>query len=90
MRIEVKKPVTIRVDNIGAIYMTKDLNTLQCSKHVDVKYKYVTKFIDKGFCEIIFVKTEKNQSKGLTKNLWKELHEKYTKNFIKSKEDILN
>ena len=88
--IEVKKPVTIRVDNIGAIYMAKDSNTSQRSKDVDVQYKYVTEFIDKGFCEIIFVKTEKNQSKGLTKNLWKELHEKYTKNFIKSKEDILN
>ena len=60
--IEVKKPVTIRVDNIGAIYMAKDSNTSQRSKHVDVRYKYVTEFIDKGFCEIIFVKTEENQS----------------------------
>ena len=83
IRIEVKKLVTIRVDNIGAIYMAKDSNTLQCSKYVDVRYKYVTEFIDKRFCEIMFIKTEENQSNGFKKNLSRELHEKHTKNLIK-------
>ena len=88
MEIKVKKPVTIRVDNIGAIYMAKDSNTSQRSKHIDVRYKYVTEFVDEGFCEIIFVKTEDNHSDGFTKNLGRELHEKHTKNFMKSKEEI--
>jgi len=56
-----------------------------------VKYIFITlvsTFIDEGFCEVIFVKTEENQSDGFTKNLGRELHEKHTKNFIKSKEEI--
>ena len=88
MGIEIKKPITIRVDNIGAIYMAKDSNTSHCSKHVDVRYKYVTEFIDKGFCEIIFLKTEENQSNGFKKNLSRKLHEKYTKNLIKQKDQV--
>ena len=88
MGIEVKKPVTIRVNNIGAIYIAKDLNTSQRSKHVDVRYKYVTEFIDEGFLEIIFVKSEENQSDGFTKNLSRELHEKHTKNLIKWKDQV--
>ena len=46
MGIKDKKPVTIRVDNIGAIHMAKDSNTSHCSKHVDVRHKYVTEFVD--------------------------------------------
>ena len=46
MGIKDKKPVTIRVDNIGAIHMAKDSNTSHRSKHVDVRYKYVTEFVD--------------------------------------------
>ena len=67
MEIKVKKPVTI--NNIGAIYMAKDSKASQHSKHIDVRYKYVTEFIDERFCEVIFVKTEINQSDGFTKNL---------------------
>ncbi len=75
MEIKVKKPITNRVD------MAKDSNTVQRSKHINVRYKYVTEFIAKGFCEVIFVKTEDNQSDGFTKNVCGELYQKHTKNF---------
>ena len=54
MEIKVKKPITNRVD------MAKDSNTVQRSKHINVRYKYVTEFIAKGFCKVIYVKTEDN------------------------------
>ena len=49
---------------------------------------YIILFVDEGFCEIIFVKTEDNHSDGFTKNLGRELHEKHTKNLMKTKEEI--
>jgi len=45
--------------------MAKDSNTSQRSKHVDVRRKYLTEFVDEGFCEVTFVKTEDNQSDGI-------------------------
>ena len=35
MKIAVKYQVTIKVDNVGAIFMASDITTMCCMKHVD-------------------------------------------------------
>ena len=41
MKIAVKYPVTVRVDNMGAIFMASNIMTTCHTKHVDIRYKYV-------------------------------------------------
>ena len=41
MIIEANLPITVRVDNVGAIFMSENLNTSNRSNHVDTRYRFV-------------------------------------------------
>ena len=68
MKIIVKYPVTVRVDNVGAIFMASNITTTCCTKHVDIRYKYVNEYVEDGVVKIVFVKSADNDSNILTKN----------------------
>ena len=72
MKILVKYPVMVRVDNVCAIIMASNITTTCCTK-------YVNEYIENGVVKIIFVQSAENNSKILTKNLSVELHEKHLK-----------
>ena len=38
-------PVMVRVDNLGMIFMASNITTTSCTKHVDIKYMYVTEYV---------------------------------------------
>ena len=42
MKILVKYPVMVRVDNVGAIFMASDITITCHTKHVDIQYKYIS------------------------------------------------
>ena len=48
MKIKVKLPIVVNVDNMGAIFMSKNINTSGQSKHIDVRTKYVNEFVEDG------------------------------------------
>ena len=56
-----------RVDNIGAIFMASNITTTSCTKHVDIRYKYVNEFVEDEIVKIVFVKSADNGSNILTK-----------------------
>ena len=60
--IKVEVPITVQVDNVGAIFMSENVTTSNRTKHVDVRYKYVKTFVDEEFVKIIFVKSEDNRA----------------------------
>ena len=76
MKIIVKYPVMVRVDNIGAIFMTSNIMTMCHTKHVDIMYKYVNEYVEAGVVKIAFVKSADNDINILTKKLSAELHKK--------------
>ena len=41
MKILVKCPFMVRVDNVGAIFMARNITTTSHTKHMDIRYKYV-------------------------------------------------
>jgi hypothetical protein len=55
MHIKVELSITVHVDNIGAIWMSQNVNTLSCTKHVDIPTKYVNEHCEDGVLKIIFV-----------------------------------
>ena len=70
---KVKLPIVIRVDNVGAIFLSENVAISQRTKHVDIRYRFVQEFILDGFLKIVFVKTEENDADIMTKNLRKDL-----------------
>ena len=86
MKIKVKLPVTVRVDNMGAIFMAKNISTSNRSKHVDVRTKYVNEVVEDGKLKIVYVESGNNDADILTKNLGGELYSKHVKKFIKGRD----
>ena len=48
MRINVQLPVIVRVDNVGAIFMSENLTTTSRTKHIDIRSKYVVNMLRMG------------------------------------------
>ncbi len=85
IKIKVKFPIIVSVDNVGAIFMTKNITTTWYSKHVDISYKFVTEFIQDGIIKVISFKSA-NDSDIVTKNLGSELHSKNAGKLFSMKE----
>ena len=85
MEIPVKLPITVRVDNIGAIFMAENVVASARTKHTDLRAKFITQYIDEGFIKIIFVRSEENLSDGFTKNVSGDIFERHTKTFMGKK-----
>ena len=83
--IQIQLPVIVRVDNVGAVFMAKNITTTGRTKHVDIRTKYVNEYVEDGMVKIIFVKTEDNLADCLTKNLGSSLHTKHSQKMIKLK-----
>jgi len=52
--IEVQLPVIVCMDNVGVIFMAKNVSTSPKTKHVDVHYHFVQEFIKDGFYQDSF------------------------------------
>jgi hypothetical protein len=90
MGIPVKLPVIVRVDNVGAIFMSKNVSTSSRTKRVDTRYHFLREFIEEGFVKIIFVRSEDNVSDPFTKNTPSSIYEKHTAEFVAQKLSMLN
>ena len=55
IQIVVKYLVTVRVNNVGAIFMASYIMTTSQTKHVDIWYEYVNEYVKDGIVKIIFV-----------------------------------
>ena len=82
IHIKVKIPIIVKVDNVGAIFLSGNINTGSRSKHIDIRTKYVNEYVEDGMLKIIFVSTEENTSDILTKNLVGKLHSKHSEDLV--------
>ena len=85
MKIKVKLPVIVHVDNAGAIFMGTNVMTSSCTRHIDCRTKYVHKYQEDGVVKIVFVKSESNFSDILTKNVQGDLFDKHSSELTVSK-----
>jgi hypothetical protein len=82
MGLKLEFPITIKVDNVGAIYLANNHTTSQRTKHIDIRQHFVREYIDDGIIKVLFVKSEDNDADIFTKNTTEEL-------FIKQSEKIV-
>ena len=88
MGVQVKLPIVIRVDNIGAIFMSENVAVSQRTKHVDVRYRFVQEFVFDNFIKVIFVRANDNDADIFTKNISGELHDRHAKKMIIQKGQV--
>ena len=66
--LKIKHPISIRVDNVGAILML-NITTTSCAKHVNIGYKYINENDEDTIMNNIFIKSKDNDSNMMMKNL---------------------
>ena len=85
MMLPVSLPVTVRVDNVGAIFLSENVTTSNNTKHVDIRSKFVWEYRENGTIKIIFVRSENNDSDIMTKNLVGTLYAKHSQKLVTRK-----
>ena len=68
MNIEVELPITVHVDNVGAIWLSNNCTTSDRTKHIDIRTSFVKEYQEDGKIIIKFVKSEENEADIFTKN----------------------
>jgi hypothetical protein len=72
-------PGIIYEDNVGAIFLVKNKQVSQRTKHIDVRHHYVRELYEKKQLEVRFIRSEENHADLLTKNLPEEMFVRHTK-----------
>ena len=80
--IEVEKPIEVKCDNIGAIFLSENVTTRNRTKHVDIGYRFVNEFVLDNFITIKFVRTLDNKADIFTKNVGGDSHVKHINDMI--------
>ena len=86
--IQVETPVTVRVDNMGAIFMAENASSSSRTRHIDIRWHFTRNLTKDKVIEIIFCKSAENKSDGFTKNVTTEIHEKHRSDFVFDKSEI--
>jgi hypothetical protein len=55
IHVQVKIPIIVKTDNVGAIFKSENASTGVRTRHVDTRYHFVQEFIEDGFIKIEFV-----------------------------------
>jgi hypothetical protein len=80
--IEVKLPIIVKSDNVGAMFMAQNSFSGVRTRHVDTRYHFVQENLDDGIIEIEFIKFVENQSDIFTKNVTQEIYERHVEKFL--------
>ena len=88
MGVEVKLPVIVRVDNVGAMFIAENVTTSQRTKHIDICYHYVREFVVDGFVKIVFVRTRENTTDVFTKNIFGNTYNRHSSELEWDKSEI--
>ena len=72
----------VEVDNIGAIYLTRNSSTSVRTRHVDLQYHFVREFYQQGILQVVFVNTKMQQSDIMTKNVDPATYERHAASLL--------
>ena len=67
-------PAIIKEDNTSAIFLVKNRQVGQRTKHIDVRHHFLREHCEAGRIAVEFVQSEKNEADIETKNITEKLH----------------
>ena len=82
MNIEVELPITVHVDNVGAIWLSNNRTTIDKPKHIDIRTSFVKEYQEDGKIIIKFVKSEENAADIFTKNTTNTIFQNHQKKLV--------
>ena len=82
MNIEVELPITVYVDNVGAIWLSNNRTTSDRTKHNDTRTSFVKEYQDDWKVIIEFVKSEDTEAAIFTMNTTNVIFQNPQKKFI--------
>ena len=88
--IRIEYPITVRCDNVGAIFLGYNAKTSPHTKHVDIKAHFVREYVSKGIVKIVFVKSENNDSDIWTKNTDCKTYVKHQNKFMGTRDEEIS
>ena len=83
--IPLELPVQVRIDNVGAIFMSENHTSSSRTRHMDTRWWYVSDLQKQGLIKIDFVRTKENISDLGTKNVTKDVYETFEGKLLKNK-----
>ena len=90
MNIEVELPITVYVDNVGAIWLSNNRTTSDRTKHIDIRTSFVKEYQEDGKIIIKFVKSEDNEADIFTKNTTNVIFQNHQKKLVWDKGNVDN
>ena len=90
MNIEVELPITVHVDNVGAIWLSNNCTTSDRTKHIDIRTSFVKEYQEDGNIIIKFVKSEENEADIFTKNTTNVIFSNHKKKLVWDKAYVDN
>ena len=88
MNIEVELPITVHVDNVGAIWLSNNRTTSNRTKHIDIRTSFVKEYQDDGKIIIKFVKSEENEADIFTKNTTNVIFSNHQRKLVWDKTNV--
>jgi hypothetical protein len=86
--IKVKYPITVLVDNVGAIFMSENVTATKQTQHVHTCYQFVHVEVEDGRIIFKFVKTAENLADPYTKNVKSEIYEQSMSTYMQDKTQL--
>ena len=90
MNIKVELPITVYVDNVGAIWLSNNCTTSDRTKHIDIRTSFVKEYQEDGKIIIKFVKSEENEADIFTKNTTNVIFNSHQKKKVWDKTNVDN
>ena len=90
MNIEVELPITVYVDNVGAIWLSTNKTTSDRTKHIDIRTSFVKEYQEDGKIIIKFVKSEDNEADIFTMNTTNVIFQNHQKKLVWDKGKVDN
>ena len=88
MNIAVESPITVHVDNVGAIWLSNNRNTGDRTKHIDIRTSFVKEHQEDGKIIIKFVKSEDNEADIFTKNTTNIIFQRHQEKLVWDKKEV--
>ena len=88
MNVEVKLPITVHVDNVGAIWLSNNGTTSDRTKHIDIRTSFVKEYQEDGKIIKKFMKSEDNEADIFTKNTINIIFQNHQKKLVQDKGEV--
>ena len=89
INITLELPITVHVDNVGAIWLSNNRNTGDRTKHIDIRTAFVKEYQEDGKLIIKFVKSEDNEADIFTKNTSSTIFRRHQEKLVWDKKEVI-